>query len=275
MKIGIDSQNQKIYPVYEWDELVKDVYQSSANGKFLSDFDENKKEYFINKSLDIHGDTLTVVALNHRDGGESFKELSESYQFNALIEDISFFRDPRFRVVPRHLAEYNLNLTQVVVASITETEEDEVLILKNTSGVLKDKFSMIQGHVDYSDTWFTGTKYNLLQENMSREFHEEIKIDKSIYLNYKMYINSIISLSTNIVDYKHIGVIFKTVISIIDKKTGKPYTLTDAVNLGLISSNEPDKHELHVINKREINHDILKECDSWLLATISDDYKYE
>lgn len=160
-----------------------------------------------------------------------------------------FVDDSRFVFVPRSESEYNLKYKQLVVCALITDYRGNVLLLNTLKGRMAGKYTMIQGHVEYSQECLTKCQHEILRINMLRELNEEIKanVDFSKYSNFDMtYVN----IHDEYTDLEHFGVVYKMKL---------PQNLDEYK----FESNEPEKHKV-VIFKASEKDDPDYNLDTWV-----------
>ena len=166
----------------------------------------------------------------------------------------------RVSVRKRSAVEYTPYALQVVGGCII-TSPSFIAVLKSIEGRLKDKLTLIQGHVDYDTTYvLCKDATSFIRKNVIRELNEEVKI-KGVDLEDVITVAEkpkfVINKYATLIDIEHIGFIYEA-------------SMSDEDILKL-KTNEKDKHEVFIINKETLAES-GKEAfnfDSWLSDIIT------
>lgn len=172
-------------------------------------------------------------------------------------KDRTFVEDPQFVTMPRHDAEYNLQYRQLVVGAFIKSQ-DEIMLLKtnsdSTENRITDKYTLIQGHVDFSPEAYLMSQQEFLYENIRREFHEELNVDDKVFerklLSFEPEPRFVICDNDDFVGMEHYGVIYQ-----IDVATMQ--SIKD-----LITTGEASKHEVVTLPLKGIEA-YYDKMDSW------------
>lgn len=234
------------------DPLVKEI--------FYAGFEEGTTEFILNRFK---------VMQKH----DLFKKYNErvllTYWENNDSEIIPLDRfldkNTLYKISHRYDVEYigNSKYKQVICGAIVVCG-DKVVVLKSKEGRLKNKLTMIQGHVNADNIEANGIVYanpylmrSLVLENLDKELDEELKINKTgkneSVLDYIIHKNYICSIQTNDnkISEEHVGFIW--VVNIEEKY------------LEYITSGEPDKHDIELLTIQELYDEIDKgNVDTWL-----------
>lgn len=229
---------------------------------YTYDFDRNR-EYQLKKAglWEKYDREYIIVSLPeiYDYEAKANKDLTYVGLFTEEIEK-QFLNINRVSVRRRSQVEYTPYCLQIVGGCII-TSPSFIAVLKSTEGRLKDKLTMIQGHVDYDPTFVLcndTTQY--VRKNAMRELTEEVKI-KGVDLEDVVTLSEkpkyVINKYSTLIDIEHIGFIYE--VSMSDEDIMK------------LKSNEKDKHEVFLIN-RETLAEQGKEAynfDSWLTDVIT------
>lgn len=179
--------------------------------------------------------------------------------FDEKIEE-KFLNKRNINISKRSRVEYSPFSLQIVGGCIISSPSF-IAVLKSTSGRLKDKLTMIQGHVDYDSSFVSCNDVTeFIRKNTMRELKEEVKIkgeelEDVITLSEKP--KYVINKYGTLIDVEHIGFIYEA-------------SMSDEDILKL-KSNEKDKHEVFIINRETLNEKGKDEYtfDSWLSDVIT------
>ena len=168
-------------------------------------------------------------------------------------------------VLPRYELEDNPDFKQLVVGLvITNQENTQALLLRRkTDDSQNNTLTLIQGHVSIPefktdkeiDEYLTSTTlYDVLYDNMLREAEEEVRglisvvypmLPSTMHIEY--FANNDYDASN--ISYYHIGFIFELKVD-------------DLSNLTKLTSGEPNKHNLEIVNIADVLDDPL--LDDWV-----------
>lgn len=165
-------------------------------------------------------------------------------------KELSFLEDDRFVIMPRKYLEHNPEFKQIVVAGYITDGKDIMLLHANSNkdNRIRDKYTMIQGHVDFGPRVYTEPQLGFLYDSMLREFTEEVDFKGPLTFETtpKYFIND----KGHRVGLEHFGVIYEIrVPSVEDLKNS-------------IKSGEEDKHSVVVI-KNGTYSDFFDNFDDW------------
>lgn len=168
-----------------------------------------------------------------------------------------------FEVYSRRQLEYNPICKQLVVCSYF-TDGERVLLLKTKPDAntrIKDKYTLIQGHVSQRKEIYTSSQLEYLYDNMLIELEEETNI-KQIEDIYNKLVNQciepkfLINSSKNLIDIEHFGVVYEL------------FTTKEEFDILLekLQSNEPENHYIVSLNISDYDnfHSQGIELDNWL-----------
>ena len=239
------SLEERIYaiPPHTWDFEQNRKYQLEKAGLW-----EKYENQFILVSYPILYDD------NHQK-----KDLRYVGLFNEQIEK-DFLGECSISIRKRSQVEYTPYALQVVGGCVI-TSPSFIAVLKSIEGRLKDKLTMVQGHVDYDSTYsLYKNMTEFIRINTMRELTEEVKI-KGVDLEEVITLDEkpkfVINKYDTLIDMEHVGFIYEAKMS--DEDIMK------------LKTNEKDKHEVFLIN-RETLAEQGKEAfnfDSWLSDVIT------
>lgn len=155
----------------------------------------------------------------------------------------------------RNNLEYNGDdKKQLVVASIVyDRATDSYYLLKSLNGRLKDKFTMIQGHVGVPEEIFQiSNMFNddeILLYNLKKELREEV----NLRFFHNIIPRYIISTNDNKISSEHMGVLYIVEID------------SSYMDISNLKSGEPEKHELVKMSRKEFfSEENRNKMDTWL-----------
>lgn len=191
------------------------------------------------------------------DGMVSLGESIQGYR-TAKIEGVDFLRksisELNMRAMPRFVAENNPRVIQLVCGAVVVDDHDNVLMLDTSNkkgNRIVNRLTIIQGHVDANlDTMVNLPFGDALVDTAQREIAEETTLDVS-----RCSVDGRFSIYTtqDEISMEHYGYI-----SIL-KYDGD---LKEDVENGIITTNEPDKHDVRVISiDGDIDTDVS--LDNW------------
>ncbi|WP_304576618.1 hypothetical protein [Romboutsia ilealis] len=227
------------------------------------DFNMNKKYQLEKAGLWEKYDQEFILTLYPYPGydmeTEKKKDMTYVGLFNEEIEN-DLLRKDRVHICRRSHAEYSPFQLQIVGGCII-TSPSFIAVLKSTSGRLKDKLTMVQGHVDYDPSFvLCKDMTEFVRKNAMRELNEEVKIkgeDLTDVITLSEKPKYVINKYTTLIDIEHIGFIYEA-------------SMSDEDILKL-KSNEKDKHEVVIINRETLAEKGKDEFafDSWLSDVIT------
>lgn len=236
------------------DPIVKEIYYSGFEPG-SDEFVRNRHDVFNKYGLyDKYGSEKVVVA-----------------KFNPAME-ITSSSDAVYLLhqkIKNNLgADYRSNLEynggefkQLVVATILHNPiRGEIALLKSITGRLKDKFTMIQGHVEYnngiecSSHLYRPHVFNsIVNKNLRKEIEEEVGL---LPCDYESSMKAFIQTNDNKISSEHLGLLFITTVA--DRAWDD------------LKSTEPEKHECVIIKEDDISKIILSDnSDTWLKKFLS------
>ena len=180
--------------------------------------------------------------------------------------DKNTFKRLGVQTANRNELEYNGDFVkQLVVGAVVYDEYNECFVLLKCKGErLKDRLTLIQGHVSKSDKDTEKSRLQtIISRNLKKELSEELTLDpKDIKSIEPLYL---IQTNDNKISSEHLGVIYLVKID-----TGElDYE---------IESGEPEKHDVEWISMYELsNLKVLDRLDTWarkVIMKIKDDNKY-
>lgn len=174
-----------------------------------------------------------VTGIKHIENNEDF----------IFSDTMTFPEDLRsFEIKQRHQLEFNLKYKQLVVGAYI-TNGKYLVMLKNKEGRLKDKLSMIQGHVSYNENCLLLSQRKFLLDNMMREIREEIICDEVRWEEIKNHIKPRFFLSTKseMISLEHFGIIYQIRLD-----------YPDEIFKDLFMSGEPDKHDIEIVDLSQL-----------------------
>lgn len=161
------------------------------------------------------------------------------------------------KILPRWEVEYNKKYKQLCVALIIK-QGDKLILLQNTDNHrLANRITMIQGHVDYDKSVYNTGGSDYLKRTIKKELFEEIEgINLSVeeidnLLNLTCCVNNEFG---DFISLEHVGLVFVL-------------NLPWECNVEDITSKEPEKHNVTIMNLNEIKNNI-ELCDEWLASAI-------
>jgi len=222
-----------------------------------------------NKNYGLYDEIIRVnslVSLVHEHNGVTLQ--SKKYDEDGNIvngifmnenkplfkNDKTFLDDEDFIILPRFEAEYNPLYKQLVVACYI-TDNKNILLLESLNGRMKDKITMIQGHVGFTRSCYLKNQFTILRENLMREIKEELIIQEDFCLPIPLLptftYNGYITLTEN----EHFGLLYEIKVPNINDILDK------------IQTGEPEKHKLVVL---EIDDKLLNKpnLDTWVKLVI-------
>lgn len=234
------------------DPLVKEI--------FYAGFEEGTTDFLLNRfnvmqKHDLFKKYNERVLLTYWENNDS-----EIIPLDKFLE-----KNTLYKISHRYDVEYigNSEYKQVICGAIVVCG-DKVVVLKSKEGRLKNKLTMIQGHVNADNIEANGIVYanpyvmrSIVLDNLDKELDEELKINKAgknesvlDYIMHKKYICSI-QTNDNKISEEHVGFIW--VVNIEEKY------------LEYITSGEPDKHDIELLTIQELYDEIDKgNVDTWL-----------
>jgi len=177
---------------------------------------------------------LLLTELNDVDGIAAYpNEFSNQVYFSNTM---SFPEDSRFTYMKRKHLEYNPEYKQLVVAAYI-TDGNRVILL-DTNGSsenrIQNKYTMVQGHVDFGPEAYITSQLEFLSRNLEREFREEVKYDGE--LTFDITPKFLINDRKNHVGLEHFGVVFE-------------FKVPDCTGLFYkLSSGEENKHNIKLLD---------------------------
>ena len=180
--------------------------------------------------------------------------------------DKNTFKRLGVQTANRNELEYNGDFVkQLVVGAVVYDEYNECFVMLKCKGErLKDKLTLIQGHVSKSDKDTERSRLQtIISRNLKKELSEELTLDpKDIKSIEPLYL---IQTNDNKISSEHLGVIYLVKI--------------DTGDLDYeIESGEPEKHDVEWISMYELsNLKVLDRLDTWarkVIMKIKDDNKY-
>lgn len=217
------------------------------------DFNQNRN-YQLEKSGLLKKYEKQMILTTY-EGGFYDNDREFSNYVGKITDEIrsKFLNKNRVTISKRSTVEYSPNMLQYVGVSIV-TSDNYVLLLESIEGRLKDKYTMVQGHVDYDSSFMYTELEAFIAKNTFRELMEEVKFEDGTTLpleNMDKEASFIINKSETLIDLEHIGFVYQ-------------YKLSDEDILKVVSA-EPEKHNVVVIPKSEIeNEENIEKYDSWL-----------
>ena len=180
--------------------------------------------------------------------------------------DKNTFKRLGVQTANRNELEYNGDFVkQLIVGAVVYDEYNECFVMLKCKGErLKDKLTLIQGHVSKSDKDTERSRLQtIISRNLKKELSEELTLDpKDIKSIEPLYL---IQTNDNKISSEHLGVIY-----LVKVDTGDlDYE---------IESGEPEKHDVEWISMYELsNLKVLDRLDTWarkVIMKIKDDNKY-
>lgn len=187
------------------------------------------------------------------------------------------FMDAGFEYHKRLELEYNILYKQLVVGALI-TSGEKILVLKSKIGRLSDKMTMVQGHVDYHASLLVKSQIDFLRDNALRELGEELSMNESAknYLKEKAEIGYYISSNANYISMEHFGTIFTINVHEMEILENGDIRIQNEDNeIFNITSGEPEKHDLFVIENKEQYHEFVDQgiLDDWLRLILEKHYE--
>lgn len=167
-----------------------------------------------------------------------------------IIKDVPFVSDERIMLIPRYKAEYDTHRVQFSVACRIHDNQGNFIVLKRNPKFTDGAYTLLQGHVDYSEEFNSMTEAEFLKLNMIREINEEIKIESCGKIN--PVLTGFMYSTDNRVKSEHIAALFDLELP------------TDV--LFNIVSNEPKKHTVERLNKELMTNQTI--TDPWVRISI-------
>lgn len=253
---------------------MKDVNQKTLdfimNLSSILDIDEEKIKSILselrsyNKSMGLYADKedcsvvklndVTALLSNHESDIIAKNDKFNIYKIDNIPIDSLINTD-----IPRVDAEYNPEYLQLVVGLILKCG-DKLLLLNNTKGDMSNSITIIQGHVDKSDTNERLT--DKLKNNLIREFFEEINTQdcSSKYLSFLNTCKPQLLIVPNEHNYSTISRFHMGIIYAMDVDEQSFYTIR--------SNEENNEITYYDINSFPMNS-IEVFLDSWALNLIN------
>lgn len=221
------------------DPLVEAIYKYKPG---TIEFISNRHDIFVRNSLYDRYNELIYFT--------NSKLVKEIIPFNNM-----FIKAMGMHVENRNMLEYNGDdKKQLVVASIIhDIAKDEYYLLRCVGGRLKNKITMVQGHVgvpnEILSTPFAIEYDKILLYNLKKELREEANLIDTCSIK-PMYI---ISTNDNKISSEHIGVLYVVEID------------SSCMDISNLKSGEPEKHELIKFTREEFfSREIRDKMDTWL-----------
>ena len=171
--------------------------------------------------------------------------------------DKNTFKRLGVQVANRNELEYNGDsVKQLVVGALVYDKYNECFILLKCKGErLKDRLTLVQGHVSKSDRDTERSRLQtILNRNLKKELSEELTLDvKDIESIEPMYL---IQSNDNKISSEHLGVIYLVKI--------------DTCKLNYeVESGEPEKHDVEYVSMYELSDlKLLDKLDTWARKAI-------
>ena len=209
--------------------------------------------YFVNCEKD-QDDELLEWASDHLGVEKLESEFDEKAQL--FSQQKTFVADPKFTAIPRYQAEYNLKFKQIVVCSYITDGRNVILLHTKKGGQtrIEDRYTMIQGHVEFDRRAYIVSQYQFLFENALKEFHEEIKTDMKLPFPFKP--KFFVSTRNNHIDLEHFGVVYEIFVPDAEKVYER------------LTSGEEYKHSVVMFNIFEEYEENVSKLDAWVKCVI-------
>lgn len=247
------------------EKLNGDIYQTPKGTEVITVNDLDNIDPLVNKIYKYKPGTPEFI--KNRDMIFKENNLYERYNEDVFYTTINLLKEIipfnahnldslPLRIENRNKLEYNGDDKKQLVAAalVYDIYEKEYYVLKCKNGRLKDKLTMVQGHVAFNQDIIAMdkpiTNSNIIEINLDKELEEEINLRRHDHrISIPTYI---ISTNDNKISSEHMGVLY-----IVNIDTGKyEYNL---------KSMESDKHELVKIHIEEFYTTKIKnQMDTWL-----------
>lgn len=244
------------YPVdsYEYN-LLRRAIQDKLN-------EEKYNEHLIvfpsrmNKKFDENNEKLKFF--NSIKGISHAIQVKEDEAVCAFSSQLTFLEEQEtFMFEMRRFLEFNPVYKQLVVGCYI-TDGRRIILLhthKNGKTRIKDKYTLIQGHVSFNEYAYIMTQTDFLRENMKRELEEETNwADFDIIL--PLYPKYLINDTKNFIGLEHFGVIYEIAL---DKETFDKLAQS-------LTTKEKDKHDVVVLEIYDLRYksDHYNQLDDWM-----------
>lgn len=219
------------------DPLVAQIYK----------FTPGTKEFMRNRSLVFEQNGLY----------EKYDEMIYYTDFKIKKEIIplekELYKQIGVNLANRNELEYNGDIVKQLVVGciIYDIANKEYIVLKCKGERLKDKFTMVQGHMAFDPKATSRTSLKtIMMRNLRKEISEELTLDPKDILSIEpLYL---IQSNDNRISSEHMGMISLVTI--------------DSINLDYdIESGEPEKHDVTYLTSYDLsNLGVLDRMDTWL-----------
>jgi predicted NUDIX family phosphoesterase len=235
----------------EYDDLRDSIRCLLTEDKYDESLIAFKSKMHIDYHLEVEDET--------KDDLNNIRGIKRPDSFIDLFSnDKTFLEDQRFEIIKRRNLEYNPEYKQLVVAAYITDGRHIILLHTGDNGEtrIENKYTFIQGHVDFAPEAYLTPQNDFLLKNLVREFTEEVDISNETLkslgdFNRRFYVND----NSNFIGLEHLGIIYEL-------------RIEDAAYLyKSLSSREQTKHKVEILNLRNYNS-FKSKLDSWAQMVI-------
>jgi predicted NUDIX family phosphoesterase len=242
-----DYQMIRLGIIDKLDKEKYDEYLIAFPSRMNKEYDKiNEKLEFFNS---INGITRAI-------------QVTETEATCIFSNELSFLDEPdTFIFERRRFLEFNPTFKQLVVGCYITDGRRIILLRTHKDGKtrIKDKYTLVQGHVSFDEYAYIMSQTNFLRENMRRELEEETNWG-DFKLTLPLYPKFLINDTKNFVGLEHFGVIYEIELKedIFDKVAES------------LTTKEKDKHDVVVLTIYDLryNSEHYRQLDEWMLLVM-------
>jgi predicted NUDIX family phosphoesterase len=243
-------------------DTVKAIAEAAYN--YPVDSEEFKEGMQIIKNIDAYkGYILTCSPNDPMLPDNDITSFSYMKEFEEILSDkysFSISTKENYKFIKRSLVEHDIRFRQVCVGALITDNVNMICLKTNDRGRIPNKYTLIQGHVDFHKSEYGMSQVDFIQSNVLRELYEEIDLITptesglliGVPFTISTYPDYIINVKKTITNLEHVGFIY--ILRVQDCNEA----------FELITSKEPTKHEV-VILPLEVGPNM----DNWLELTIN------
>lgn len=262
---GLETLEELVKKLYTYD--MKSLGYSQLRQEIIKKLKENTKydEIIAVIPSELTGDDMSIFPPNET-------VINTGYYNHLLADDVKFISDSSpYRFYERNEMEYNPQYRQLVTAALIR-DKKHVILLQNGNGSnvrLKNKITMIQGHVAFSQEMYLRSIKDCVILNMEKEINEELRVHGSENCTPFEYLTSVseniqpdylLKMNSNFIDIEHLGAIF-----VIDVNNAEEV-------FSRLTTGEPENHDLILIPINEY-HKYVENMDGWVQEILETDLK--
>jgi predicted NUDIX family phosphoesterase len=243
----------------KYNEVVEKIYDYPINSDEFYDLLRYKNaisfykkgKYVICLSEDVRQDIMTCY-------DETF-DLTD--HFKPLIIG-TMAENKNFISMERYLVENDPRYMQLSVAALI-TDGESIIVLKTTEGSrIKNKVTLIQGHVDFSKECYLLSPMEHFRESIKREIREEILNSEEIVSRVDNAPNFGLYTKSSVISLEHFGLIYIVRVPSVDNIYND------------LDSGEKNKHYIAKLSLSELGSRDNSDIDAWLKIVMREHWRH-